>query len=162
METKDIIEKLGDLCRLDHDAVRAYDRAIAKIDVAAIRSQLERWKGDHERHMVAINDVIERLGGLAVYPTQDVKGVLMESMTLLRAATGTKGALKAMRTNEHLTGRAYQRVLDCDLPAFVRAVVQNNRADEELHLLYLERAIETLDQGLADTLSALPVVPPGS
>jgi hypothetical protein len=58
--------------------------------------------------------------------------------------TGTLGALKAMRMNEQLTNRSYDRAAELDLPAGPRAFVIANLADERRHLAAIEAHIERL------------------
>jgi uncharacterized protein (TIGR02284 family) len=144
MKTEDVIEKLQDLVHLDYDAAQAYDHAIAKVDILTVRSELSVFKQDHERHITDLTRLIKALGG-APKVARDVKGYLIEGMTALQSALGTKMALKAMRTNEKLTNKVYEETLEAPLPANVRAVVERNRDDERLHLDYIERALDELD-----------------
>jgi demethoxyubiquinone hydroxylase (CLK1/Coq7/Cat5 family) len=70
-----------------------------------------------------------------------LKGYLIEGFTALRSMTGTEGALKAMRTNEKITNKNYDKALSQDLPADVAAIVRRNRDDERRHLEYIETAL---------------------
>jgi hypothetical protein len=63
METKDTIKVLSDLCQLDVYAVHAYQQAIERIDHTEIQSNLESFKGDHERHIDELSKAILKLGG---------------------------------------------------------------------------------------------------
>lgn len=142
--TEELIQRLNSLMQLDYDAVQAYEKAIDKIDVGAIANQLQAFQADHERHLVDLSMLIRSLGGEPIELERDVKGVLIEAMTAVRSALGTKQALKAMRSNEQLTNKTYQDALDEVLPPEVERVVLRNREDERLHLDYIERAIEQL------------------
>jgi uncharacterized protein (TIGR02284 family) len=147
MKTDEIIEKLNDLIQLDFDAVKAYDQAIEKIDILVVRTQLESFRADHERHILNLSEKVRSLGGTPQEAGRDLKGLLLEGLTALRSVTGNEGALKAMRTNEKLTNKNYDEALELDLPVDVRQIVMQNRDDERLHLEYIERAIETLEAG---------------
>jgi uncharacterized protein (TIGR02284 family) len=142
MDTKETIKTLSDLCQLDIDAVYAYEQAIERIDHSEIRSNLESFKADHERHMNDLSQAIRDLGADPPERKRDFKGFLLEGFTALRGITGTEGALKAMRSNEKLTNRNYEDALSKDLPADVRELVRRNREDERRHLTYIERALE--------------------
>ena len=58
--------------------------------------------------------------------------------------TGTSGALRAMRMNEKLTNRSYERALEAKLSGTAREVVIRNREDERRHLSAIELHIERL------------------
>jgi uncharacterized protein (TIGR02284 family) len=146
-----IIETLNDLIQLDYDAVKAYEQAIERVDDHEVEDALETFLVDHERHITDLSQLIVELGGTAQDLGRDFKGVLLEGFTALRSATGTLGALKAMRTNEKLTNHTYDKALALDLPTHVRAVVAVNLDDERRHLRVIESQLEriahTLDEG---------------
>ena len=75
---------------------------------------------------------------------RDLKGVLIEGLTALRSVTGTLGALKAMRTNETVTNRAYEKALEQTLPLVVREVVRQNLQDERRHLAGIRTHIDRI------------------
>jgi rubrerythrin len=141
METQAVISLLRDLVHLDVDAIHAYDQAIKNIDVASARTELTRYKADHERHVTDLSAAIVDLGGEAPAIRRDVKGFFIEGMTALRAAMGTEQSLKAMLTNEKLTNREYDKAAKMALPPQVEALIARNRSDERRHLEYIEDAI---------------------
>jgi uncharacterized protein (TIGR02284 family) len=136
------IKHLNDLIQLDVDAIHAYRQAIDHIDSVSIRETLERFKSDHERHVTDLSECVRSVGGTPVKLTPDIKGYLLEGFTALRSVTGTEGALRAMRTNERLTNKTYDRALTEDLPVDVLAIVRRNREDERRHLDYIERVLD--------------------
>ncbi len=142
MDTQTVIERLESLMQLDHNAVSAYDQAIERVDVPAVREKLEEFKADHERHIVDLDTLIRRLGGTPKEISRDVKGSLIEGFTALRSITGTEGSLKAMKSNEQLTNRQYDDALSLELPDEVREVVERNRDDERRHLAFIEASID--------------------
>lgn len=148
--TGEVIEHLNELAQLDYDAVQAYEQAIEKIDDLDIKSDLEQFRADHQRHIVDLHQVIRDLGGEPEETGRDLKGVLIEGMTKLRSVTGTVGALKAMRMNEKLTNRSYEKAIEASLPANVREIVLQNLDDERRHLATIETHIERLDADALD------------
>lgn len=141
MDTKAVIALLRDLVHLDVDAIHAYDQAIKNVDVAHVRTQLERFKDEHERHVSELSAAIVDLGGTAPIIRRDVKGLFIEGMTALRSAMGTEQSLRAMHTNEKLTNHQYDKAAKMALPAHVDALVRRNLEDERRHLAYIEDAI---------------------
>jgi rubrerythrin len=171
MDTNDIVEELNELAQLDHDASRTYEEALSHVEeeaaVAVIRTDLESFRLDHLRHIAELRRAVESLGGASIEPSRDLKGVLLEGMTKLRSVTGTAGALKAMRMNEKLTNRSYERASELDLPPVARDVVLAGLADERRHLAAIEAHLERLgaeeeveDEREAGDEGAPRVVPP--
>lgn len=152
MTTNELVEELNELIQLDYDASKTYEQALEHIrdGDGEVRADLEAFRGDHLRHIEELRAQIERQGGAAIEPGRDVKGLLLEGMTRLRSVTGTLGALKAMRMNEKLTNRSYERASDLGLPPGVRDIVLANLADERRHLAAIEGHITRLRER-ADT-----------
>jgi len=143
MENSKLIKDLCELAQLDIDAIRAYDQALDNIDHPSIHTQISSFKADHARHVNDLNSIIRRLGGEPPSFSPDLKGFFIEGFTAIRSLTGTEGALKAMRSNEKLTNKSYEKALGWELPADIRATIEKNFADERRHLAYIEQAIET-------------------
>lgn len=141
MDTQAVIALMRDLMHLDVDAIHAYDQAIKNIEVASARAELERFRGDHERHVTELSAAIVDLGGEAPAIRRDFKGFFIEGMTALRAAMGTEQSLKAMVTNEKLTNREYDRAAKMNLPPEIDALIRRNQSDERHHLQAIEDAI---------------------
>jgi uncharacterized protein (TIGR02284 family) len=142
MEEKKILSRLKNLCQLDMDAIHAYEQAIESIEHQPIKEQIISFKEDHERHVDNLSSLMRNHGGTPPEFSRDFKGFFMEGFTKVRSATGTEGALKAMRGNEKLTNRKYEKALEDDLPADVLKVIRENREDERRHLQYIERMLE--------------------
>jgi len=142
MKNTKIVDHLVSLAHLDIDAIHAYVQAIERVDVLSIKDQLSEFRADHQRHVNNISDCIRKLGGEPPEFARDFKGFLIEGMTALRSVTGTEGALKAMKMNEQLTNKTYEKALAWDLPHDVRQIVMQNRDDESRHLAYITEALE--------------------
>jgi uncharacterized protein (TIGR02284 family) len=136
-----VISIVNDLIQLDIDAVHAYGQAIDNIEDSVVRGRLLEFQNDHERHIRELSQLVRDQGGTPIEHKRDFKGFLIEGMTAIRSATGTKGALKAMKTNELLTNRKYEKALEEALPPRVRDLILRNRDDERRHLQYIETCL---------------------
>jgi rubrerythrin len=142
MEEQTIAKRLIALAQLDIDAVHAYTQAIEEIDLPKVRDELEGFCADHLRHIDELSALIISMDAEPPQYKKDFKGYLIEGMTALRSATGTAGALKAMRMNEKLTNARYEAALDGELPDDVLTVVRANLEDERRHLRFIEKCID--------------------
>jgi rubrerythrin len=140
-EPNAVAKHLISLVHLDIDAIHAYETAMEQIDIVEVRETLHAFRLDHVQHVKDLNPLIKQNGGKMPEFKRDMKGVMIQGITALRSATGTAGALKAMRLNEELTNVTYERALHWTIPKYVRKVVQKNRDDEARHLKYIERVI---------------------
>src|SRR5215216_6008945 len=118
-----IAKVCGHLNKLDYDAGQTYKLALEHVDDAAVWSDLQAFLRDHERHVMELSSIIRDLGGTPIEAHRDFKGVLLEGMTKLRSRKGTLGALRAMRMNERLTNRVYDRAADVYMPPIGQAIV---------------------------------------
>jgi len=143
MDHKSCIKKLSDLAQLDIDAVDAYETALKKIDDKETHKTVDQFRQDHVRHVDDLNKLISKLGGKPVEFSKDLKGYLIEGMTALRSVTGTKGAMKAMETNEIITNKRYSESLqeNLDFSDEVRALLQKNYDDEQRHLAFIQDSL---------------------
>ncbi len=141
MDTKDILKHLGNLCQLDIDAHSSYEQAIQNVDDAGIRQKLEQFKNDHERHITELSNHIRKHGGQPPEHRPGFKGFFLQGFTAIRAATGTEGALKAMRGNEETTNKHYSEAVEWDMPDDIKQVIKKGYEDEQRHLRYIEDAL---------------------
>lgn len=153
-DVDEIVEHLNDLIQLDYDAIQAYDQAIQRVDAndVDVRTDLEAYRADHERHITDLQNAIQSLGGEPQDVSRDLKGLLLEGFTALRSATGTVGALKAMRINEKITNRTYSRAADIRLPLVARDVVARNFDDEQRHLAGIQAHIARIEPGAEEEI----------
>lgn len=142
------IHTLLDLIQLDGDAIQLYDQALEHVDDPDVRVDLESFRADHERHVGDLTKIVFDLGGDVPPANLDLKGEILRVLTEMRSASGTKGALKAMRMNERLTNRAYEKVyakvVDHQLPEAAVYVITRNLADERRHLDTIKAHLERL------------------
>ncbi|HEY2747617.1 MAG TPA: DUF2383 domain-containing protein [Polyangia bacterium] len=136
------IEELNELIRFDFDAIGAYDSAINDIKEIPVRDPLIRFRGDHERHVQNLSQLVIRLGGKpAAGP--DVKGFVRKTMTKVAGLGGTELTLKAMKSNEEVLNKTYAHHLSLDFPDDIKQVIRGNYADEQRHLAWVEQALQT-------------------
>lgn len=124
---------LNHLVQLDVDAVCTYREALGHVTDFDVRIDLESFLNDHERHIMELSGVIRELGGSPIPVHRDFKGALLEGMTKLRSR-GTLGALRAMRMNEKLTNRSYDKASHIYMPPIAQVIVFENFEDERRHL----------------------------
>jgi rubrerythrin len=141
MDDRALISLLQSLAQLDIDACHGYRRTVRRVAEDTVRVQLTSFWQDHERHVDVLAAEIHRLGGTPPAFERDAAGIVIDSFTRLRAATGTSGALKALKTNERLTNAAYAAALEENLPEGVREIIERNRADERRHFDYVRELL---------------------
>lgn len=133
------IDVINGQIQLDLDAITAYEDAISACDSQEITAELALFRGDHERHVRNLSEMVRLLGGEPTTNT-DLKGVFIHGFTKLTSRSD-RSALLAMRANEELTNRSYKAALERDLPDDVRALFERNLADEQRHLAWIKDAI---------------------
>jgi len=138
-----VCDHLNKLIQLDYDASCTYREALLHVDDPAVRSDLHAFLGDHERHVMELTQIVRDLGGSPIAAHRDFKGRVLEGMTRLRSRS-TLGALRAMRTNEKLTNRAYDKACEVYMPPLGQAIVMENQSDERRHLAVIEAHIDRL------------------
>lgn len=138
-----VCDQLNKLIQLDFDAACTYKEALLHIDDPIARADLHSFLADHERHVMEVTTIVRDLGGTPITAHRDFKGAVLETMTRLRSR-GTLGALRAMRMNEKLTNRSYDKALDLYMPPLGQAIVLENLKDERRHLAAIEAHIERL------------------
>jgi rubrerythrin len=142
----DLGDMLHSLAELDYDAIDAYSVAIDKIEHPERRRALEEFRGDHQRH---VEDLSRELSELGREPPlkADLKSVLAQGKVVLGTITGDKGILKAMRSNEKDTNRAYEKALNRgDLSTELARLLSGNLADERRHLNWIENELSRMEE----------------
>lgn len=137
---KDKISRLRKLAQLDVDAIGTYDAALKRVDVPILRDKLSEFRGDHERHVMHLNELIVKLGGQAVTHTPDLKGTVLTSFTAITSMMGNEAALMAMVGNEEVTTHTYQSALQGDWTVEERSLIERHYGDERRHLEWIKHA----------------------
>ena len=140
----DFTTLLGDLASLDHDAIAAYDQAIARLEDAGVRRALQGFREDHERHARELADLITRLGGTPP-AGGGAKSLLTQGKVVLGGLLGDKAILLATKTNEDDTNTAYERAVNHGArPALAEDVLRRGLADERRHRAWIEATLARL------------------
>jgi hypothetical protein len=140
MNRNESIRALVGLAHLDMDAYFAYNHALAHIDKHAIREQFRRMRNEHLEHTLALRTAIHIAGVQPPALTRDFRGLLLEGVTILRAITGTPGALQAMCSIEEIVCRSYTETLALGLPDDFQMLCERLFANLALHRAYLRGA----------------------
>ena len=135
-----IIEELNEVLQIDIDAVGAYESALDGIHENEIKQQILAFKGDHERHIVDLRSIVQRLGGKPE-STPDLKGALRKGFTKVAGLMGTEIVLRAMLSNEKLTNDVYSKHVQKNFPPDILAVIRRNLGDEQRHYSWIEAAL---------------------
>lgn len=139
---EDMAEELGDVLKLDVDAIEAYNEAIERVQSQELRSRLSAFRDDHQRHVSDLTEAIRDMGHQPPEPKPDMKGKLIEGMTAMRSAMGDEQALKAMRQNETVTNRTYEKAVQSfTWPGEVQRMLSAGLSDERRHLDWIEQQL---------------------
>jgi hypothetical protein len=143
MSNLEMAEVLQSLVQMDVGASRAYGQAIENIELIALREKFQKFRSDHEQHVLMLNKVIHALGIVPPGYSQDFKGLLMEGWAAFRGSTGIEGALKAMKTNaEHIT-KKYREASALPFTPHIGTLVERNYQNVRMHLEFIEKALAT-------------------
>lgn len=132
------------LIHLDVDAMHAYGEALDRIESSQveIRSRLVAFQEDHDRHIREFSELLQRAGLEVPERRRDFRGLVLETMTALRASLGPAQALKAVRQTERLANRrASEAVTAVRAPLRMVELLRRMQDDERRHLDYIERAL---------------------
>ncbi len=97
------------LVELDYDAIEAYEAAINRLKSENYKSQLEKFKKDHQRHIKKLNELLTEHGEDTINSPSS-KQWLAKGKVVLGGLLDDTSILQAMRTNEEDTNVAYERV----------------------------------------------------
>jgi hypothetical protein len=136
-----IANALSALVQLDVNAAKAYEEAIANMDVISLRQQYLRFRDVHNEHVLNLKKVIRALDVVPPESSQDLKGLLMESWSAIRGSTGVEGALKAMKTNMEYVDKKYREACALPLSPNIMGLVEHNYQEVHSQLQFLEKAI---------------------
>lgn len=143
MDDKALVKNLAKACQSDIDIFKAYQLALEQVDVSAMYESLRLFQEQHLHHIEKLNHEIRKLGGIPVKNSLKLRGLLTEGYTLVRSATGTEGALKAMHLNERLILTTYQELAEQELPAPLKILIRSFLNEEQKHIQYIELLLST-------------------
>ncbi|HEV7591126.1 MAG TPA: DUF2383 domain-containing protein, partial [Longimicrobium sp.] len=145
---QEVLDGLNDLLQLDHDAIAAYDVAIAKLEDRDHADQIAGYRRDHERHVRELNELVARLGGTpANHP--HVTGPFKTALQSLGALAGDRGLLMAFRTNELAVRTRYDAYASRAMlwPHDVKRTIDGAALDEERHYAWVADVLQRMGVG---------------
>jgi hypothetical protein len=140
-----LLTELNDLLKLDHDAIGAYTVAIDSLSSESYKESLRLYRGDHERHVRDLTQLIESRGGTAIQLPHLPTGLFKLAMQQAARLGGDPQVLLAFRTNERQVRDKYRRLAnEGKHPEDVALVLERNARDEETHYAWAQRVLEEL------------------
>jgi rubrerythrin len=140
-----LLAELNDLLQLDHDAVGAYEVAIEALANPRYKQALQRFKGDHERHIAELGQLITERGGTPLemphVPTGVFKLAMQQAGTL---AGGDRSVLLAFKANERQVRDKYLRMAEAAEDLVVADVLSRGADDEAKHYGWVVTSLEEL------------------
>ncbi len=148
MESRDLIDRLSSLMKLDHDALSAYDKAAAAVRDQDLQDTLLRFRHEHERHVGDFGEAIRREGGEPPDMSMAPRGVFFEGMTAAEGAMSDRDILDACATGEKYVGYKYRQAANEDFPGRIMVLIERHYADERRHLAFIESRLGVAASGL--------------
>ncbi|MFL5537621.1 MAG: DUF2383 domain-containing protein [Longimicrobiaceae bacterium] len=145
---QEVLDGLNDLLQLDHDAIAAYDVAIARLEDRDHADQIAGYRRDHERHVRELNELVARLGGTpSNHP--HVTGPFKTALQGLGGLAGDKGLLMAFRTNELAVRTKYDSYASRAMlwPPDVKRTIDGAALDEERHYAWVADVLQRMGVG---------------
>ena len=146
-----LLAELNDLLQLDHDAVQAYTLAEKGLSDEGRKSTIQRFKGDHERHITELTRLITAHGGVPVQLPHLPTGPFKLAVQGIGSAGSDATTLLAFKANERLSRDKYQRAANQQYPADVQLVISQGAEDESTHYEWVTEQLEALGAGAETT-----------
>ena len=151
----ELIAELNDLLALDHDAVQAYSLAIGAISNAEYRDALAGFRGDHQRHIDQLTQLVRDHGGTPVQLPHLPTGAFKLAVQALGTLGDDRNVLLTFKANEAQVRDKYRRHAARPHSTAVGVILRAAAADEERHYEWVEGALERMGierGGLLDTV----------
>lgn len=140
-----LIAELNDLLALDHDAVQAYSLAIGAVSRAEYRDTLAAFRGDHQRHIDQLTQLIQNLGGAPVTLPHLPTGAFKLAVQALGTLGDDRNVLLTFKANEAQVRDKYRRHAGRPhLEPAVTTVLSAAAADEDRHYEWVEQTLERM------------------
>lgn len=140
----ELVAQLNDLLQLDHDAVAAYDLAIASLENPRYKQALQRFKADHDRHIAELTQLVTERGGTPTESSHVTSGPFKLAMQSAGKLRGDRGVLLAFKANERQVRDKYRRMAESSEDLVVADVLSRGADDEAKHYGWAVTALEDL------------------
>jgi rubrerythrin len=151
-----LVAMLNDLLQLEHDALPAYQIAIAGLRNPAQRDRLLAFRDDHRRHVDELTALIQAHGGVPLRLPHLPTGIFKLLVQMAGLPGGDRAILLAFKANEWQSQEKYGRRAAEDtghapeLAAFLRRAAE----DEARHYAWVCDALEGMGVGRGTLLGA--------
>ena len=151
----ELIAELNDLLALDHDAVQAYSLAIGAISTAEYRDTLAGFRGDHQRHIEQLTQLIQTHGGAPVELPHLPTGAFKLAVQALGTLGDDRAVLMTFKANEAQVRDKYRRHAARPHSTAVGVILRAAAADEERHYQWVDQTLQAMGMergGLLDSV----------
>ena len=151
-----LVAMLNDLLQLEHDALPAYQIAIAGLRSPALRDRLQAFRDDHLRHVNELTALVEARGGVPLRLPHLPTGIFKLLVQMSGLPGGDRAILLAFRTNEWQSQEKYRRRVAAGtghepaLADFLRRAAE----DETRHYAWVCDALEEMGLGRGTLLGS--------
>jgi rubrerythrin len=139
-----LLAELNDLLALDHDAIEAYSLAIGRVSRPEYREALAGFRGDHQRHVEQLSQLVRDRGGVPVQLPHLPSGFFKAAMQALGTLGDDRAVLLAWKTNEGQVRDKYRRYAGEVHDPAVGAIVTRAADDEDRHYAWGEQTLAQL------------------
>lgn len=139
------LQMIKNICQLHIDVVAAYDQALIFIDDNKIYNQIANFQHAHIQHIERLNHTIQESGATPLPKRLDLKGYLVESLTIVCSLTGLRNALKSIEFVELKLTNIYDDCLhrNIQLPEDIKNLLASNYINQMEHLIYIQKILDT-------------------
>ena len=145
------LDAISALIELDYNAIKAYQTAIDRLNDEEYQEILQEFMEDHQRHIDNLsNYLIEQRRTPPSEP--DLKSIFIQGKVVIASLTTDQAILRAMRSNEEDTNKAYERIISHPgKPDELSQVLNQGLSDERRHRdWFLEEIAAYEDDGKAN------------
>jgi len=136
----DIKDFVTTLISLERDAIAAYEETIERLENTDVADKIREFRADHLHHVQSLTEVAKEIGCDDI-PGEGPKSILTKGKVVLADLGGDDAILKAMKTNEDDTVKAYENAIANDIARTgkLAEICQKALEDEKRHRAYMEQ-----------------------
>ena len=138
---------LSDLLQLELDTLPVYALAISALRDPALRSSLQAFREDHERHAHDLSALIRQMGGVPPVLPHLPTGLLKLGVQVAGLPGGDRTILLGFVSNEWQSREKYARYAAKPYPPALATLIAGHAADEARHYDWACEALRDLGCG---------------